>query len=181
MEEIKRLLWLEYPIPPSVSIWGEEGSDSDLNFLIRTCVKELQSDLPVVDFMTARSNVNKMPEDTIGILSCQFDLPTQGNAYVKKTYISATKTLYLRYFPCNVKFRRKLHVEDVDNLEGDRLVYFKYYVLLKMVTKELVQVTSVDLSVDTGDVNVEDLRKFQGLCEDKIKDLKEGILIYFNS
>ena len=47
MKEFLRNLWTEYPIPKSVSVWGgipEDDDEFNLDMLIKTCIKELQSD-----------------------------------------------------------------------------------------------------------------------------------------
>lgn len=184
MKEFLMNVWTEYPIPKSVSVWGgipEDDNEFDLNMLIKACLKELQSDIYVSETMVARSNINAMPEGTISIVSAQLQIPIQGNVYVKKTYMRGTNQLYLRYFPAVVNYRRKVRIEDIDDLEGDMLIYFKSYVLWKMSAKELVVITSVKLDADNGEVNTEDLVKFRDACKEKYEDLKPEILIYTNS
>lgn len=184
MKEFLRNLWTEYPIPKSVSVWGgipEDDDEFNLDLLIKSCIKELQSDIYITDTMIARSNINQMPEDTISIVSAQLQIPIQGNAYVKKTYMKGTHQLYLRYFPAVVNFRRKVRVEDIEELEGDMFIYLKNYVLWKMAAKELVVITSVRLDADNGEVNTDELIKFRDACKGTYDTMKDGILIYTNS
>jgi hypothetical protein len=182
MGSFKKKVWVEYPIPSSVSIWGDidNSEESDLDVLIDTCVCDLQSDICITAVMRATANSNKMPDGCRDIVSVRLDQQFQGNTTVKKTYDSVNNILYLRYFPCIVKYRRNVLVADLDTLVGDMMIYVRAYVLWKMATKELVQITSVTLNADNGEVNTEVLKAFRDECKSKYEALKPEITLYVN-
>lgn len=178
MDRFLQKVWLEYPIPSSVSIWGQI---EDLKALVESVVDDLASDISVHESIKATGNSTVLPEGARDVISVKLDMPFQGNRQVKKTYDVATRTVWLRYFPAVIRYRRDFTVEDLDKAKGDILIYIKSYLFWKMADKELTIITSVKLDADNGEVNTDDLRSFLETNKARYENLKEGILLYVNS
>lgn len=179
---LKERLFAEYPIPYEISIWGGDGISTfpiaDLDVLLETCIDELASDLSLIDFVRVNSIKTYLPSDTVGVVSAKLDFPFQGNRNVKVTYNASDKSVSARYYPCIVRYRRRLTLSNVSRLSGDQLQYLKDYCLFKMADKELTTLGGVDLNADNGVINLEALRKFRDTREARYESRKEGILVY---
>ena len=168
-------IWNEYPIPKEVSVWNE---GTELADLIGFSLEELRSHLFLTAFLTAHSQVTHMPSNCRNIVSVRMAQGFQGNTFVKKTYDEASKTLYLRYFPAIVRYHKDITLDDLGTLSGDRLIFFKSYIQMKMASKEITVITSIKLDADNGEVNVDDLKEFLGRVEKTYLQLKDEIIIY---
>lgn len=185
LEITLKRVWVEYPIPSSVSIWGPDAAydpahPTDLTNMIELCLDELQSDLEITASTTIYGNAWPMPAGCRNIVSVKLAQNFQGNKAVKKSYDSINNILNVRYFPAIVKYHRNVTLKDLDTLKGDLLIYFKAYLLWKMATKELVILSSIDLQADNGDVNLDALKAFADSCKDTYDELKPEILLYVN-
>lgn len=180
MSNFTKRIWLEYPIPESVSVWGSDPLVS-LDDLIKNCVDEVASDIQITESLLANSFSTQMPDTCVTIVSVKMQQEFQGNRFVKKTYDKETKMLYLRYFPSLVSYKRIITVADLETLVGDRLLYVKKYVLSKMAQYELNVLSSVKLEADNGQVDLDSLRDFMRKNEESVSKLKEDILMYVNS
>lgn len=173
-------VWVEYPIPFSVSIWGESQIDTEtsLEKLIVLCVADLASNMDVTESMRGTGTTIYMPEGARDIISVTLDHPFQGNKFVKWTFDSMNHVLYTRFTPTHIKYRRALTVKDLETLTGNRLKYATAYVLKKMAVKEHTILTSVHLEADNGEVNLEALSKFADECKETIEKLTDEIIFY---
>lgn len=204
-------IWNAYPIPKIASIWGGDGNTrlplEDIDLLIECCVDECATDLAILEYISATSMTTYMPEDTVTVSSAMLSssMPFQGNRLTKATYDKAENKVYLKYFPANIAYYRKLRLEDLDptfkvnpktgeylrdprgrfiqdkpaQLQGDRLLYFMSYVMLKMVEKEISILKSVNLNVDNGNVDFTVLEDFKRDMKEKVETLKQdSILLY---
>lgn len=177
-------LWNEYPIPRDVSIWGGDGIDStpvgDLDSLIETSVSDLASDILLNGSITCYSQANTMPEGTVSVISAKLSSPYnfQGNRYIKFNYDVDTLTLYLRYYPAFVTYKKELTVNDLNSLKGDRLIYVKSYIFWKMADKELAIMKSVNFSADNVTLEFSMLTDFRDRSRATYESLKPEILIY---
>lgn len=175
-------LWVEYPVPQSVSVWYGDGVTkqpmADINQLVSMCVNELASDILITCYASANSMSTVLDDDTVCVNSAKLLQGFQGNRIVKVTYDASTHTAYLRYFPSTITYLRKLHVADLDTLVGDRLRYFKFYILYKMSQKELQILSAIKLDTDNGEVNLDSLRSYSNDCITKFEALKPEILMY---
>lgn len=184
MEDFIDRLFIEYPIPRSVSIWWTNGIDvqpvEDITVLIRAVVKELASDILRIEHVEATGIKTILPEDTIIVSSAKLsnEFVFQGNRLVKATFDAANKVCFLRYYPAIITYKRKFRVSDLENLEGDELIYVKCYALWKMAEKELSVLKSVNMTVDHGNVDLSVLTEFSNKMKDRYEKLKEEILIY---
>lgn len=182
--EFKTRLWNDYPIPKVASIWQGDGLErtplEDIDTLIEGCVDELVSDIQITGYVEATGMITYMPAGTLTCTSAQLSsqYPFQGNRQVKVTYDKSKNVAYLRYYPAVIAYRRKLTLADLDNLDGDRLIYVKTYVLWKMAEKELQYLKNPTLSVDNGQVDLSVLEAFRDKMHQDYKDRKEDILIY---
>ena len=181
-EQFKSRIWKEYPIPKEFSIWGGDMEHTipleDLDALIEMCVEDVASDIVVREHKYASGLQTSMPQDTITVLYANLDFPFQGNRQVKVSYDHSTKRAFMRTFPGSIVYIRKLHVEDIDNLQGDRLIYFRNYVMSMMATKELSYLKTVSMNVDNGNIDLGTLEKFAEKTAEKVEKLRESILIY---
>lgn len=181
-EKFKTRLWAEYPIPSILSVFGGDMVQTfpvaDLDTLIETCVDELQSDVYVTEYVLAGSMGTQLPEDTIAVVGGKMTYGFQGNRAVKCTFDAATKIVWTRYYPANITYRRRLHVEDLDKLTGDMLQYTKMYMLWKMADREITMLTSVNFEVDNASVNLDSLTRFRDACRERYLTLKEDIMLY---
>lgn len=183
MATVTQILFNEYPIPEQLSVWGSTAEGvppvADLEVLLESCVRDLQSDLYVVESIRGQGMYTQLPEDTLAVLSAKLDCPAfQGNRLVKCTYERGTKIACLRYFPAEITYKRRLNSEDLSNLSGDQFIFFRSYVLYKMAEKELNILSAVDLSADNGKLNLEVLRSFRDSNLLKYTEMKKDILIY---
>lgn len=181
-EAFKKRIWLEYPVPKEFSIWGGDGVHilplKNIDELIEMCVEDVATDIVIREYKHALGLQTPMPEDTVTVLYANLDFPYQGNRQVKVSYDHSTKQAFLRVFPGSIVYQRKMHVEDIDKLQGDRLIYFRYYVMNKMATMELSYLKTMNMDVDNGSINLETLKDFADDTAEKVKDLRESILIY---
>lgn len=183
-------LWVEYPIPYHVSIWGGDDIDSfpvaDLTTLIAGCVQELASDVYVTDYINATGNITQLPNDAFAVVSARLSFEFQGNRVVKATFDPSTKRCMLRYYPAAITFRRTISVPYLDAVnmygqpyvQGDSLIYIKAYILWKMAEKELQILKAVDLQADNGQVDLSVLSDFATTYRQRYEELKPAILIY---
>lgn len=182
-EDFKRRVWLEYPIPKDFSIWGGDMIHTlpikDIDELIKMCVEDVASDIVIREHKAATGLATSMPADTVTVNYANLDFPYQGNRQVKVSYDHSTKQAFLRVFPGTIVYQRKMHVEDIDRLQGDRLIFFRYYVMNKMATMELSYLKTMNMNVDNGTIDLSVLENFAQNTAQKIDKLKEdSILIY---
>ena len=181
-EQFKSRIWLEYPLPKEFSIWGGDLVHTlpleDLDALIEMCVEDVATDLVVREYKHATGLQTPMPADTVTVMYANLDFPYQGNRQVKVSYDHSLKQAFMRVFPATIVYQRKMHVEDIDKLQGDRLIYFRYYVMNKMATMELSYLKTMNMNVDNGSVDLDTLKSFAENTAEKVKDLRESILIY---
>ena len=181
-EQFKSRIWKEYPVPKEFSIWGGDMVHTlpleDIDALIEMCVEDVATDIVVREYKHALGLQTPMPEDTVTVLYGNLDFPYQGNRQVKVSYDHSTKQAFMRTFPGSIVYQRKLHVEDIDNLQGDRLIYFRNYVMSMMATKELSYLKTVSMNVDNGNIDLGTLEKFAEKTAEKVEKLRESILIY---
>ena len=181
-EQFKSRIWLEYPLPKEFSIWGGDLVYTlpleDLDALIEMCVEDVATDIVIRGHKQATGLQTPMPADTVTCLYANLDFPYQGNRQVKVSYDHSLKQAFLRSFPAIIVYQRKMHVEDIDTLQGDRLIYFRYYVMNKMATMELSYLKTMNMNVDNGSIDLDTLKSFAEKTEEKVKDLRESILIY---
>jgi hypothetical protein len=181
-EQFKSRIWLEYPVPREFSVWGGDLVHTlpleDLDALIEMCVEDVATDIVIREHKQATGLATPMPADTVTVLYANLDFPYQGNRQVKASYDHSLKQAFLRSFPAVIVYQRKMHVEDIDRLQGDRLIYFRYYVMNKMATLELSYLKTMSMNVDNGNIDLETLKEFANKTEVKVKDLRESILIY---
>lgn len=181
---IKVQLWNEYPIPQDVSIWGGDGTDSvpvaDLDSLIELSVNDLASDVLLNGSILCYNQSNVLPEGTISVISAKLSSPYnfQGNRYVKFNFDVESRTVYLRYYPALVSYKKELTVHDLALLKGDRLIYVKSYILWKMSDKELAIMKSVNFSADNVTLDFTMLSDFRDRNKATYEALKPEILIY---
>jgi len=173
-------VWVEYPIPFSVSIWGQVAIEN-LDTLVETVLEEVSSDCNKTETTVCLRDVNSMPVGCREVISVKLDLGFQGNRYVKKNYDRETNMLYLRMYPSRVKYRRNLVLTDLDTLRGDQLIYVKNYVFMKMATKELTILGSVKYEADNGQMDLENLKAFRDAAVLKVNELKSELSMYGNS
>ena len=150
----------------------------DIDALIEMCVEDVATDIVIRGYKTATGLATSMPEDTVVCLYANLDFPYQGNRQVKVSYDHSTKQAFLRQFPASIVYQRKMHVEDIDSLQGDRLIYFRYYVMNKMATMELSYLKTMAMNIDNGNIDLGVLEKFAEKTEEKVKELRDSILIY---
>ena len=181
-ESFKKRLWLEYPIPEQFSIWGGDGVNTtplkDIDELITMCVEDVATDIVVRDFANASGMSTQLPADTVTVMYGLMDYPFQGNRQVKVSYDATNNTALMRYFPARIVYQRKMHVEDIDMLQGDRLIYFRYYVMHKMAVAELTLLKTMSMNIDNGAIDLGMLEDFANKTKDKVETLRESILIY---
>ncbi len=180
--DIKKRLFSEYPIPEQLSIWGGDGISTlplfDFDDFIDTCIDELRSDLYIRDYINTSAMKTFLPEDAIGVVSGRLNYPFQGNRSVKVQYNPIDHSVVSRFFPLTITYRRRLSRKNLDKLEGDRLIYFKHYVLSRMAEKELVTLGTVDLDADNGKLNLDALSRFAEYHKEQYTIMKDSILLY---
>lgn len=181
-EQFKNRIWLEYPVPREFSIWGGDMVHTlpiqNLDALIEMCVEDVATDIVMRGYKHALGLQTPMPEDTVTVLYANLDFPYQGNRQVKVSYDHSTKQAFMRTFPGTIVYQRKMHIEDIDKLQGDRLIYFRYYVMNKMATMELSYLKTMNMNVDNGSIDLDTLRTFAENTAEKVDKLRESILIY---
>lgn len=176
-------LFIEYPIPKQLSCWGSKPGAppvEDISVLIDTVLDELASDVLVTDYIEASGMITYMPEGTVTCTSAQLSsiYPFQGNRLVKVTYDSSSRKAFLRYYPAVITYKRKLKLEDLENLVGDNLIYFKSYCLWKMAERELAILKTVNMNVDNGQIDFSVLETFRDKQYDYYIKMKDEILLY---
>jgi len=170
----------EYPLPMSVSIWGDPAI-ANLDDLIQMCLEDTDSDLEVYESLIATGIITQMPDTCRVITSAVMQMPFQGNRYVHHTYDKHTKRCYLRYFPAVIYYKRGLNLDDIETLKGSRSQYLKFYVLWKMVDKEVNYLQSITLNPSEGEVNLEGLKEFRERCKQQWDTYKADIMLYSNN
>jgi len=182
MDNFKKRLWLEYPVPQQFSIWGGDGLHTlplkDLDALIEMSVEDVATDIVVRADTHATGMTTILPNDTVTVMYATMDFYFQGNRQVKVSYDSSTKQALLRYFPATIVYQRKMHLEDVPNLQGDRLIYFRSYVLWKMGDTELSYLKTMNMTLDNATIDLQVLENFVNTIKEKLDKLRESILIY---
>ena len=182
MELFKKRIWLEYPVPKEFSIWGGDGINTlplkNLDELIEMCVEDVATDIVVRADRKATGMVTSLPTDTIAVMYANMDFNFQGNRQVKVSYDSSKHIALLRYFPATIVYQRKLHLEDVPNLQGDRLIYFRTYVQWKMAETELSFLKTMNMTLDNASIDLETLKNFMDSAKEKVNTLRDSILIY---
>lgn len=182
--DFKARLLLEYPVPQVASIWAGDGLErtplENLDDLIQCCVDEIASDILITGYVEAQGMVTYMPKGCILCSAAQLSnqYPFQGNRNIKVTYDKSKNVAYLRYYPAIITYKRKLLVEDLATLDGDRLIYIKAYTLWKMAEKELQYLKNPSMSVDNGQLDFSVLESFRDKMYDLYKTKKEDILLY---
>lgn len=176
-------LFIEYPVPKEVSCWGSRPGVPPLESietLVDTALDELASDVQIRAAIEANGMVTQMPEGTITCTSAMLSAiyPFQGNRLVKVTYDAAANRAYLRYYPATISYLRHMNREDLDNLKGDRLIYFKAYCLWKMAERELLILKTARLETDNGTIDMSVLEEFRNNKKDYYTQMKDQILIY---
>ena len=182
MEEFIKRIWLEYPIPQQFSIWCGDGINTlplkDLDALILMSVEDVATDIMVRADIKATGMLTSLPKDTVTVMYANMDFQFQGNRQVKVSYDSSTHIASLRYFPATIVYYRKMHLEDVPNLQGDRLIYFRSYVLWKMAETELSFLKTMNMDLDNASIDLDTLKTFAEESKTKVETLRESILIY---
>lgn len=182
MEVFKERLWNEYPIPAKFSIWQGDGVNTlslkSLDSLIEMSVEDVATDLVVIDNITTSSMQTRLPDDTVTVMYGTMNYYFGGNRQVKVAYDKPTHQALMRYFPATITYQRKMHLEDIPNLQGDRLIYFRSYVLWKMAEGELSFLKTMNMNLDNATINLEVLEKFMNERKDKVELLRESILMY---
>jgi len=183
-ETFKDRIWLEYPIPQRFSIWSGDGKNTlplkDLDKLIVMCVEDVATDILMKGSAKATGMVTQLPLDTVTVMYGMMDYEFQGNRQVKVSFDTTTKRAMMRYFPATIVFQRKMHVEDIDLLQGDRLIFFRYYVMHKMAVMELSMLKTMNMNIDNGAINLEVLDQFAKDMEEKVKALKEDTILMYS-
>ena len=182
MENFIKRIWLEYPIPKEFSIWGGDGVNTlplkSIDELIEMSVEDVATDIVVRADRKAVGMATQLPDDTITVMYANMDFNFQGNRQVKVSFDSSKKLALLRYFPATIVYHRKMHLEDVPNLQGDRLIYFRSYVLWKMATTELSFLKTMNMELDNASIDLQVLSDFADKTKEKVDTLRESILIY---
>lgn len=182
--DFKSKLWVEYPIPKELSIWGGDGAFrlplASIDSLIESVVDEVASDILLTAYIEGSSMCVDMPVGTVTVTSAMLtnSYPFQGNRLIKVTYDKGNNKAYLRYFPAIITYQRKLLVSDLDNLTGDRLKYMKHYTLSKMAEREVITLRSANLNTDNAQIDLTALSDFAKDQYSQYLKLKEEILIY---
>lgn len=191
-------MWVNYPIPFSVSIWGvvdttevantescpiketrkKYEDDFSVRELVKMCLSELSADIALTEQVSATGLNTYLPKNAREVISVKLDPRFQGNRYVKHSYDSVNKIVSLRVFPATIKYSVSVDETNVDKLTGDMLRYTLAYVSWKMASKEYTQLTSVTLNADNGEVNLSALAEFRDDNRKTYDDLKPEILIY---
>ena len=183
-ESFKNQIWLEYPIPQVFSIWSGDGVNTlplkDLDGLIKMCVEDVATDILITEYINASGMVTQLPLDTVTVMYGMMDYQFQGNRQVKVSFDKATKRAMLRYFPASIAYQRKMHVEDIDLLQGDRLIFFRCYVMHKMADNELSMLKTMNMNIDNGAINLEVLDQFSKDMMEKVKALKEDTILMYS-
>lgn len=180
--KLEEAIWSQYPLHESQSVWGNyNGTDAplyDIEKLVNTCIRELQSDVQITEHKSSHGMVTRMPEDTLVIKSAMLDWTFQGNKKVKFDYNIGKKEVYMRFYPATITYTRRLRIEDLETLEGDRFIYCVTHILYKMALKELWNIKSVDIKIDNGALDYSILDEFVKDCETRLKEMKPEILMY---
>jgi hypothetical protein len=183
-ETFKKRVWLEYPIPKQFSIWGGDMVHTlpieNIDELIEMCVEDVASDILIREHKMATGLATSMPADTVTVNYANLDFPYQGNRQVKASYDHSTKQAFLRSFPGVIVYQRKMHVEDIDKLQGDRLIFFRYYVMNKMATLELSYLKTMNMNVDNGSIDLSVLETFAQNTAQKVEKLKEDTILLYS-
>lgn len=177
-------LWSEYPLPKNLSIWGGDSPLAepidDINALIAAATDSVSSDILITGTVTCSGMFMRMPEGTITCNYAQLSetFPFQGNRNVKVTYSKPTNTAYVRYFPADITYQRRLTVNDLNDLHGNQFNYVKCYCLIKMLDKEITILKSVNATLDNAAFDVSTLVEFRTSLQTQFADLRNDILLY---
>lgn len=184
MATFKEEVLVEYPVPLSLSIWEGDNSTRlslvDWETLVSSCLRELRSDLYIVDMKVTSGMNTTMPDDCITVSYAKLRQSFPGNRIVTVRYEPTTKVATVTYYPAQITFRRYVRREDLDNgtLQGDSYIYFKTYLLWKMADKELQILKSINLDTDNASINLDALSQFAAEKKKYYEDLKPEILVY---
>lgn len=183
-EKFKEWVWLDYPMPKEFSIWGGDMVHTlpieNLDQLIIMCVEDVASDILIRGSASAYEQTTSLPKDTVTVMYANLAFPYQGNRQVKVSYDHTTKKAFLRYFPAEVVYQRKMHIEDIDLLQGDRLIFFRSFVLAKMATLELSYLKTTSMNIDNGSIDLNTLEKFAESMTEKVNKLKEDTILMYS-
>lgn len=177
-------LFVEYPIPRQMSVWGSlpgVAPVEDIEKLVNTVLDEIASDVLIDSYIEASGMITRMPPGTVTCTSAMLSsiYPFQGNRLVKVTYDASKNIAYLRWYPAIINYRRYITREDLDTIKGDRLIYFKSYSLWKMAERELsILKTGALTPTDNGQIDLSALEEFMNKQHNYYTNIKNEILLY---
>lgn len=182
MEKLIKSLFLEYPVPQVLSVWGAENSliGVSLPQLIEITLDELSTDLELYETVQATGIQTQLPENTRAVTAVKLVMPFQGNRYVKWSFDTDTKVCMVRYIPAKITYKRPVEVKDLSTLKGSRLTYLKSAIFDRMATKEITYLTTVVLESDAGGINIDALREFRDEKRKIVESMKDDIMLYSN-
>lgn len=175
----KEQVLTEYPLPIQASIWNNP-TIANLDDMIRLCFNDLQTDVEIYEHTIATGLHTILPEGTRMVSSVRLQVPFQGNTYVKWTYDPSTRVVHCRFTPSIIKYKRSLKVEDLDNLTGSRSLYCRTYTIIKMLEKEISYLSSIKLTSDVGEINIDALTAKKNELLTTLKEMKDDIMLYSN-
>jgi hypothetical protein len=169
---------LDYPLPMAASVW------KDLPFepLLESCLADCQSDLELYDSLVITYSPYTMPEGTRQVTNCKSQslMQTQTNQFVKHTFDKPTRQVACRFVPAQVTYKRDVTLDDLDTIQGFILQYFKAYVIIKMLDKEIAYLTAIKLESTTGTIDVEALRALRTSLQARVEKMQVDILFPSN-
>lgn len=181
LDKIRSRLFQEYPIPEPLSIWGPDPcAGTSLQELIIMTLEDLSTDLEIYESVDAYGIATQLPESTRAVTAVKLHMPFQGNRYVKWSYDVDTKICMVRYVPAKIYYKRGIAICDLMHLKGARMVYIRSEILFRMASKELSYLTTVNLSTDSGGVDLNALSTFKDNMQQKVQLLHEDICLYSN-
>lgn len=171
---------LDYPVPMAASVWSRP--DNDLDVLFQSCLDDLESDLEIYDSIVISYSPFILPEGTRAVTNCKVVslMQTQANQFVKHTFDKPTRQVSCRFLPAQCTFKRNVTIDDLDNIRGSVLQYFKAYTIIKMLEKEISWLTAVRLESTTGSIDVEGLKAVKSNLEGKFDKMRQDILFPSN-
>ena len=177
---IKDRVLLDYPLPLVASVWGRR--DSNFDDLFQSCLDDLESDLELYDSVRITSTPCTLPEGTRAVTNCKAEslMSAQTNQFVKHTFDKPTRQVACRFLPALCTFKRNVLLEDLDNIRGSVLQYYKAYVIIKMLEIEISWLTAVRLESTTGSIDVEGLKAVKSELEKKFENMRADILFPSN-
>lgn len=182
MKELINTLFLEYPVPQVLSVWGTENSliGVSLPQLVEITLNDLSSDLEVYETVPATGIQTQLPETTRAVSCVKLTMPFQGNRYVKWSFDTDTKICMVRYTPAKITYKRAVSLEDLSTLKGARMTYLKSAILDRMATKEITYLSTVVLESDAGSIDISALKEFRDEKRKLVEIMKEDIMLYSN-